>query len=446
MSFKKSILSIAVVAMLGSTAFAGSRFFDFDTNPENDGVLFGGTSTWRATGGLNDSGYLSVTDAVNGQRGAILIGDIDDGELVAGFNISADLRVGGGTERPADGFSFNFASFDDPTITNLVASISGEDVGPVSGYADVGNPGDADLPEEGTTTGIGIGFDEWFSGNHATDGSAGIDGGANSDALDDVVGLSVRVDNVVLEQAELPTLNGASDDVTSLQTGPDADSLDWANLTMNLDPDTQQLVVVWKDAVVFDEVIDWAPRAGALIFAGRTGGANSNHHIDNLLIETFQPSDDAPITTDFNGNGACDIGDIDALLYDGIPNNDAANFDLTGNGAADFADAEEWLRQCGSLPGDANLDGVNNAADLNAVGSNWQGDSITSWASGDFNGDGNTNASDLNTLGGLWNSTAAEWAASGAVAAHSTAAVPEPAGASLVMFALMGLGLLRRKN
>ena len=445
MSIKSSVLAVLVTAILGSTAIAGDLFFDFDTNPQNDGVLFGGTSTWRATGGVNDSGYLSVTDAVNGQRGAILIGDIDDGQLVAGFNISADLRVGGGTERPADGFSFNFASFDDPAITNLVESLGDPNIGPVSGYADVGNPGDADLPEEGTTTGIGIGFDEWFSGNQATDGAGGIDGGANSDPVDDIVGLSVRVDNIVLEQQELPTLNGASDDITSLQTGPDADSLDWANLNMSLDPDTQQLIVVWKDAVVFDEVIDWAPRAGALIFAGRTGGANSNHHIDNLSITTFI-DDGEDITPDFNGNGACDLGDIDLLMYDGIPNNDADNYDLTGNGAADLGDRDAWLVACDSLPGDANVDGVNNATDLNAVGSNWQSDGITSWGQGDFNGDGVTNAADLNSLGGLWNSTAEEWAAANAAAAPSAAAVPEPAGASLALVSLLGLGLLRRKR
>ena len=45
--------------------------------------------------------------AANDQRGAILIGDLDQGGFVDGFVISADLRVGGGTDNPADGFSFN---------------------------------------------------------------------------------------------------------------------------------------------------------------------------------------------------------------------------------------------------------------------------------------------------------------------------------------------------
>jgi hypothetical protein len=70
------------------------------------------------------------------------------------------------------------------------------------------------LPEEGTRTGVSIGLDEWFSGD-ATPG------------VPDVIGISVRVDGVLVNQTPLPTKNGDATDVTSLQTGPAGVPVDW---------------------------------------------------------------------------------------------------------------------------------------------------------------------------------------------------------------------------
>ena len=448
MTVRKFPLWLLFLAAISSSAVAGNRFFDFETNPElgSPGALFGGSSEWRPTGGVNDSGYLKVTDAMNDQRGAILIGDIDDGQLVDGFVISADLRVGGGTADPADGFSFNFASADDPAIINLVTAVStGEQRNPavaVNGYADVGNPGDANLPEEGTTTGIAIGFDEWFSGNCLTDECAGIEGGANSDGVDDVIGLSVRVDNVVLEQAELPTKNGAADDPTSLQTGPVEGPLDWANLTMSLEPGSHLLTIIWKDVIAFEEQVEWSPRAGALIFAGRTGGANANHHIDNLSVETFLV-DVNPLLCDFDDNALCNVDDIDALMTEVAAGTNNADFDLTGDDVVDDADRDEWLGLAGTenglagpyLLGDSNLDRAVNAQDLNNLALAWLSDNVL-WSSGNFTGSG-TDAQDLNAMAINWNQEVA-------VAAANGAAVPEPSAVLLLLGGLLALTLRRR--
>ncbi|MCP4191105.1 MAG: PEP-CTERM sorting domain-containing protein, partial [Planctomycetaceae bacterium] len=67
-----------------------------------------------------------------------------------------------------------------------------------------------------------------------------------------VVGLSLRVDGQLIGQAPLTTLNGALEDVTSLQTGPNDDginNLGWAALTISAPLEGANLentIVTWK--------------------------------------------------------------------------------------------------------------------------------------------------------------------------------------------------------
>ncbi len=89
------------------------------------------------------------------------------------------------------------------------------------------------------------------------------------------------------------------------------------------------------------------------------------------------------------------------------------------------------------LPGDANEDGIVNAADLNIVGSNWQQSVDPGRANGDFDNSGFVDAADLNVIGTNWQRTAEPLAA-------STATVPEP-GSSLLLL-LGGLALLVRRR
>ncbi len=258
----RKIFAIMAVAVMASSVSAQQVIIDFDGNALPDETVLIGSAEVRAEGG-DPGGYLKVTDAANGERSTIIFPDLTGDTPVTSLNIKADLRVGGGTDSPADGFSFNLARPDDPVVTN----------GDGNGFA-AAPAGEQNLPEEGTQTGIGVGFDEWFSG----------DG--------DVIGLSVRVDNELVSQVELPTKNGALDDITSLQTGPNDDginNLGWAPFEIDLNS-AGQLKVSYKGNLYVDEQLDVEPFAGRLVFAGRTGGANAAHHIDNIVVTVPEPA------------------------------------------------------------------------------------------------------------------------------------------------------------
>jgi hypothetical protein len=104
------------------------------------------------------------------------------------------------------------------------------------------------------------------------------------------------------------------------------------------------------------------------------------------------------------------------------------------NGPDKWNDASVFLDQvlAGSvLPGDANLDGVVDAADASIVGSNWQLQSGAIWAMGDFNGDQKVNDQDAAIMAAHW-STGAE------------GSVPEPGAVVLLISAAIVLWFRRR--
>ena len=276
---------------------------------------------YRADGGASGAagdGYLSVTDARSGQRATVVFNDLDNGLVVKAFVFEADLRIGGGTARPADGFSLNYVRAGDPLIADG------------SPFAGTGN--ETNLPEEGSLTGLGIGFDTWQSGDHP--------GG-----ITDVVGLSIRVDGELITQLpvplrpgnvwpggtfdEVPYRNLATTDANyalSMQTGAlnttddlngdgsntpgDADApqppfaddpVVWAKWVKNLKweriraeiTELGRVKISWKGVELTPAgglSTTFAPSPGRVVFGARTGGAWEAHHVDNLYLATV-PAD-----------------------------------------------------------------------------------------------------------------------------------------------------------
>ncbi len=106
---------------------------------------------------------------------------------------------------------------------------------------------------------------------------------------------------------------------------------------------------------------------------------------------------------DFDRSGSLTADDIDLLFQQIRAGEYNSLFDLNNDDVVNRADSDVMIQGLfGTLNGDANLDGVVNAQDLNQLALNWQSDGIVGWGDGDFNGDGLVNVADLNLIGVKW--------------------------------------------
>jgi hypothetical protein len=294
----KLLGSIAVILCLAAPTWTEAGQASWDLNDESQVANFtlngnnADSGTWLQE---NGNGFIRVTAASDGRTGAILFPDFDNGLVVKAFDFSVDVRLGDGTDTPADGFSINYARSDDPAI----ASIIGGGTGVWAGTTDIGGTEDS-LPEEGTRTGLAIGFDTW-----------GTPGGSNGTG--DVRGISIRVDSVLIHQEPLPTVGTAVSptDPTSLVTGPHSseanrgtgENLTWQPLTVSLKEDGK-LTVTWKGTTILEDFeTGFFPSPGRLVFGGRTGGSYAIQDIDNIQITTVPSSTFLPSGLTGNASG-----------------------------------------------------------------------------------------------------------------------------------------------
>ncbi len=330
------MLSLVAAGASATSAVAGVTTINFNTDPAaTTPPLYAETgnnaSNWRASGGASgaaNDGYLAINDSRGGQQTTLVFRDLDNGLVVKAFKFEADLRIGGGTANPADGFSINYVRSNDPIIANGESGIDPTYLN----YAGDGD-GSGSLPEEGSRTGLGIGFDTWQSTAHT--------GG-----ITDVVGISVRVDGALITQFPVPLRPGntfpggtydpvpyrnlAASDVNypaSMQTGAlttDEDlnqdgivdaadvgiaqptleevgpeifnlwlkNLRWEKFVAELTEDLK-VKLSWKGVELTPAgglPVNFAPSSGRIVLGARTGGAWEAHHIDNIVLTTI-PSD-----------------------------------------------------------------------------------------------------------------------------------------------------------
>ena len=169
---------------------------------------------------------------------------------------------------------------------------------------------------------------------------------------------------------------------------------------------------IWDDFRIYDAALT----AGEVLFLSSSFETNCDH----------------------DGNGSCDIADIDMLVAEIAAGTNNASFDLNGDASVDKADLVEWLSAAAqenglSLPylsGDADLSGTVDANDLNAMALNWQ-ENVTTWSGGDFTADGMVTPADLNELALNWRRSIPS--------AASPEGVPEPSTEILLLFAVASM-------
>jgi hypothetical protein len=319
--FGGSLWDGATIAHTGSTAWI----------PTGGAGPIGGTTNGPVYAQAND-GYLQITfagapcgtnfAASSYLCGAIVFPDFDSGEVVAGFTFECDLRMGNGNPAPADGFSINYVRDGDPVLTALAAGDTfpqmNNAVSPNGGqFRDNGSSGDLSLMEEGTQTGLAIGFDMWDSNDYTIPANPPAVGKWAPGFTHDQIGLDISVDDVLVIALEMPNGttegrnetptggtpnitdsngNNAATDPTTIETGPYdgtgcPDGLAWCHFKVVLDPNTQTLSVWWKNVpLVTNAPVNYLPSPGRLLMAARVGGNEANIGVDNIVITTVPAS------------------------------------------------------------------------------------------------------------------------------------------------------------
>ena len=173
----------------------------------------------------------------------------------------------------------------------------------------------------------------------------------------------------------------------------------------------------------------------------RVGGSGWSFEgrADNVQI-TGIPSPPTLPNCDLDGDGICDIDDIDMLIMNIAAGTRDPLFDLNGDDCVDLDDRDEWLAQAGAmnlpsgnpyLVGDVDLDGAVDVSDFNTYNNN-KFTETGKWSQADFNASGFTDVSDFN-----------QWNANKFQSSSNTSMIPEPSCVALVLWGVLAVCIRR---
>ena len=143
----------------------------------------------------------------------------------------------------------------------------------------------------------------------------------------------------------------------------------------------------------------------------------------------------AALLGDFDENGSLDASDIDLLSGHLVTTPNNRGFDLNNDGTLTNADRVVWVHELsGTVPGDANLDGMVEFSDFLALSNQFE--QPGGWGEGDFDGSGMVNFTDFLALSANY----------GHGVKATAAAVPEPSSVCLSIFVALGLFHFRKSR
>ncbi|HEY5914547.1 MAG TPA: hypothetical protein VJA21_28495, partial [Verrucomicrobiae bacterium] len=225
--------------------------FTFDDGLTPAGTWVYGNSYITPNGGVADSGCLHLTDALNSQNGSFVISNSPfSGNLVSAISVSFDVREGGGSPSPADGFSFNWAAgLTDGTVANA---------------------------ETGTGNGVSLAFRRYVGGGNADNPPSPY--------------IGIKYKGAFIATTQIP---GAELD-TDIQGTPT-----YRTMLFRVDPDGKAYLA-YGERVLYNGLqlpnFTFIPNSKFGIY-GRTGGENNNQWVDNVKIQATQGSEPMAIVT-----------------------------------------------------------------------------------------------------------------------------------------------------
>jgi hypothetical protein len=162
---------------------------------------------------------------------------------------------------------------------------------------------------------------------------------------------------------------------------------------------------LYEDELLYDDLAPWpAASDGTGASLQRTATTAFGNDAASWRAGTANPGtvDFGGAAGDLNSDNIVDGSDID-FLCSALGGPFSATFDFDGSGGLDYDDVVSFVENTlGTSIGDANLDHMINAMDLNQVGFHWLQVGDVGWATGDFTCDGEVNAMDLNRLATNW--------------------------------------------
>lgn len=242
-------VTLTVLNLAPPTAPQFSFNFDAGSTPAGTGVY--GNSSITPNGGVGDSGCLHLTDAINSQNGSFVVSNlVFNGNLVSGISVSFDVREGGGSGSPADGFSFNWAAgLTDGTVANA---------------------------ETGTGNGVSLCFRRYVGSGNADNPPS------------PYIGIKYNGAFIATTQIPGPQLD------TDTTTGPA-----YRTMLFRVDPDGKAYLA-YGERVLYNGLqlpnFAFIPNSKFGIY-GRTGGENINQWFDNIKIQATPGSAPMSIVT-----------------------------------------------------------------------------------------------------------------------------------------------------